>query len=90
MSETPGMTVEVMSAPTTVIVGAEQIEVTLAPQAVQVATIGILGPPGPPGGTVIGGADVAVVDLLENDVLRFDGTNWVNVRQEVLVDGGNF
>lgn len=48
------------------------------------------GPQGPSGSADIGGYEIAVADLINGDVLGFNGANWYNRRQESLSDGGNF
>ena len=34
--------------------------------------------------------DVTISSVSNGDVLRYNGTNWVNYNEENLVDGGNF
>lgn len=34
--------------------------------------------------------DVTIATVLNGDVLRYNGTQWVNYSEENLVDGGNF
>lgn len=49
---------------------------------------GIQGPNGQ--ATIIGTRDIQIVNLQAGDVLSFDSTNWINRKQELLSDGGNF
>lgn len=62
----------------------------------QLLTIAQQGPPGPKGDKgdtadiSIGGYVVDVSELTSGDVLSFTGSNWANVNQLNLTDGGNF
>jgi hypothetical protein len=51
---------------------------------------GLPGPPGPPGGATIGSYSIVVSGIAANDLLAFNGTNWINRPQEQLTEGGNF
>jgi hypothetical protein len=59
---------------------------TVGPQGLQ----GLQGIQGPPGIAFIGGYSVSLTDEAVDDVLSFNGGNWVNKKQETLADGGNF
>ena len=70
------MIVEVISQPTSVVVGNEVVEVTLAPPVVQLVTIGVQGP----AGTIEGLDDVygvTLTDPQEGERLEYDGVSQV-------------
>lgn len=65
----------------------------ISPNIVDVILPGPQGPPGAkgePGGTSIGGYEVAISGISVGDILAFSGTNWFNNPQDRLTDGGNF
>lgn len=73
----------------------EIIEVFENPQPTIVEVIaagpqGPVGPQGPAGTNEIGGYGIAIDDVINGDVLGFNGAAWYNRRQETLSDGGNF
>jgi hypothetical protein len=59
------------------------------PTIVNVVAVGPQGPPGP-ASPDIAGYPVSAEDLINGDVLGFNGAAWYNRRQESLADGGNF
>mgnify|MGYP006921297475 CR=1 FL=1 len=67
----------------------EIIEVFENPQPTIVEVIAA-GPQGPAGPNEIGGYGIAIDDVINGDVLGFNGAAWYNRRQETLSDGGNF
>lgn len=60
------------------------------PTIINVVAVGPQGPPGPSGSNEIAGYPVSASDLINGDVLAFNGAAWFNRRQESLADGGNF
>lgn len=60
--------------------------------AVTVTTIGIQGPAGSSSGMIVGGYNVTLTNLINNDLLSFNSGNssWTNRRAVDLTDGGNF
>ena len=57
---------------------------------IDVLSEGVMGPPGPPGGAVIGGYQVNIVNGIDDDVLALKNGAWINRAQTQLTDGGNF
>lgn len=59
-----------------------------------IANVGPRGPAGPQGPSGVSNAiaehSIVLTSLSANDVLAFDGTNFVNRAQTALTDGGNF
>ena len=51
---------------------------------------GLPGPMGPSGGATIGVHSIVVSGVAANDLLAFNGSNWTNLPQEQLTEGGNF
>lgn len=54
---------------------------------------GGIGPQGPAGNKGAGLADltdVALTNLQDGDLLRYEATKWQNVNETTLCDGGNF
>lgn len=52
---------------------------------------GLPGPMGPSGGATIGVHSIVVSPTVAtNDLLAFNGSNWTNLPQEQLTEGGNF
>lgn len=60
--------------------------------AVTVTTIGIQGPAGSSSGMIVGGYNVTLTNLLNNDLLSFNAgeSRWINRAAVELTDGGNF
>jgi hypothetical protein len=52
--------------------------------------IGPQGPPGNAGGTLNDLSDVNIESLQNGDVLQYNATQWQNVNQNQICDGGNF
>lgn len=48
------------------------------------------GPQGEPGENKIAGYSVSVTGLGVGDLLAFGGTQWINSKQDLITDGGNF
>lgn len=73
-----------------------EVQVSTAPDLVQVSVPGaqgpqgIQGPQGEPGDSGIGGYGFNIENIAADDVLAFSGTAWVNRPQVRLTDGGNF
>lgn len=59
---------------------------------IEVLEVGVQGPQGAPGESLIGGYFVAVTDLSNNDLIKFDSATqrWVNIKSTDIVNGGNF
>lgn len=51
---------------------------------------GAVGPRGPSGESTIGGNPVLLTDLRTNDLITYNGLNWINKAQDLLTEGGNF
>ena len=51
---------------------------------------GLPGPPGPTGGALIGGYSITLSNIVADDLLSFNGTNWANLPASYVGDGGNF
>lgn len=51
---------------------------------------GALGPQGPSGESTIAGSPILITDLQSNDLISYNGLNWINRRQEIVTEGGNF
>jgi hypothetical protein len=60
--------------------------------AVTVTTIGIQGPAGSSSGMIVGGYNVTLTNLVNNDLLSFNAgeSTWINRAAVELTDGGNF
>ncbi len=77
---------------------ANNLNVEVVPQAQQTIVIdrsvtGPVGPPGPPGPSgqsTIGGYPVVITDAENYDALMFVNSEWINVPQIEITDGGNF
>lgn len=67
-----------------------QIYVIEQDQQPQIVTIAAEGPQGAPGPNSIGGYGFAIDNVIDGDVLGFNGAAWYNRHQETLTDGGNF
>jgi len=51
---------------------------------------GAVGPRGPSGESTIAGSPILITDLRSNDLITYNGLNWINKAQELLTEGGNF
>lgn len=51
---------------------------------------GPAGPTGPSGANYLGGYLVTMSSVTNEDVVQFNGTNWVNRQPSLITDGGNF
>jgi hypothetical protein len=72
-----------------IVIGGTGPEGPQGPQGLQ-GLQGLQGIQGLPGIAFIGGYEVSLTNEGENDVLSFNGTTWINKKQETLADGGNF
>lgn len=51
---------------------------------------GVPGPRGPSGESTISGTAISISNLSSNDLLSFNGDNWINRPQYLVTEGGNF
>jgi len=65
------------------------VNIQVTPQARQVINLN-RGVPGPPGPNAIGGYPINVTTPSNYDALMFVGSEWTNVPQVEITDGGNF
>jgi hypothetical protein len=83
------------------VIDGNNLNLVVTPSATQIITIdrgvaGSQGPPGPPGppgpsGTsTIGGYPVSLSNPQNLDALMFLNSNWTNIPQTEISDGGNF
>jgi hypothetical protein len=64
-----------------------KVEVTPVPQQTITINRGSVGPAGP---NTIGGYPIAITGAQNYDALMFVSSQWVNVNQLEIADGGNF
>lgn len=64
-----------------------EVYVTSSPQIIEVQVPGLQGPAGL---STIGGFSLSVSNLVNGDLLGFNGSNWINRSDTDVTDGGNY